>query len=548
MVKCPACGAGMRFDPASQMVKCDHCETKLEPETFSNSDAIMASQDTIFESTLYTCPQCGGEIVSDDDTVATFCSYCGASVMLEGRSVQMMAPSYVLPYRVTKEQCQVIYKNMINKAYFAPAYMKSDAQIQKIRGIYMPYWNYDLSKSGTVSFPAEKSYRRGDYIYTDHYGCTVDVSANYTGVSFDASSSFADELSGAISPFNYRENKGFLTAYMSGFYADIADVGADVYETEAHKTVAGDIGNEISKLPQLKGLTTHVNEGDVSLGLATKKKSVSYYPVWFLANRKGEYVSYAVINGQSGKAAADIPIDYKKYLIGSLLVSIPIILILDLLFTLTPGFIMLATALFSIISWIISDQQMNLLYTRNYYLNDKGLQSVQGMDRELAAKVAEQTIKKEPKKTSTAKGSTFLFLFVVTMMFIIALGAGMVGDLDAEAVQFMFMFGYFSLFIIAAISNSVKSKKPVSVSNKVIYKKPFKEKLNVLIKPIISLVFSIVVLLVNPVMDIWYYSATFVSMILVLISFADLIKLHNKLTMRLPRQFGKRGGDENEGV
>ena len=209
---------------------------------------------------------------------------------------------------------------------------------------------------------------------------------------------------------------------------------------------------------------------------------------------------------------------------------------------------MLATALFSIISWIISDQQMNLLYTRNYYLNDKGLQSVQGMDRELAAKVAEQTIKKEPKKTSTTNGSAFIIIFVAVIVFIFALSAGLGGDLDVGMLQGLFMFGYFGIFIFAAISNSVKVKKPVSVSNKVIYKKPFKEKLNVLIKPIISLVFSIVVLLVNPVMDIWYYSATFVSMILVLISFADLIKLHNKLTMRLPRQFGKRGGDENEGV
>ena len=52
------------------------------------------------------------------------------------------------------------------------------------------------------------------------------------------------------------------------------------------------------------------------------------FPVWFLSYRKKDRVAYATVNGQTGLVVADIPIDPKRYLLGSLLLAIPIFALL----------------------------------------------------------------------------------------------------------------------------------------------------------------------------------------------------------------------------
>ncbi len=373
MVKCPGCGSGMVFDPATQKVKCEHCQTMLEPEAASTT--MTVEDQGVFESVLYVCPQCGGEIVSDADTVATFCSYCGASVILESRVVQMVAPSHVIPFKVAKESCKNIYKGLLKKAIYAPSYMKSEEQINKVRGIYMPYWDYDFSKNGPIRLSAKKSYRRGDYVYTDHYVLAADISASYEGVSYDASSSFSDELSNSIAPFIASDAKEFNPSYLSGFYADTADVSNEVYSNDAKNIVKKDLQDYCRHIPEFRGYSID-SANDVTLGLTMTSKEVDYYPVWFLANRSSnDKISYAVINGQTGKVSADIPIDYKKYLIGTLLVSVPIIILLNMFLTLTPITMSIIAIIFSAIIFFTVNGQCDLIYKRENNLNDKGMLS-----------------------------------------------------------------------------------------------------------------------------------------------------------------------------
>ena len=372
MVKCPGCGSGMVFDPVSQKVKCEHCSTMLEPEVASTT--MTVEDQGVFESVLYVCPQCGGEIVSDADTVATFCSYCGASVILESRVVQMVAPSHVIPFKIPKESCKNIYKGLLSKAIYAPSYMKSEEQINKVRGIYMPYWDYDFTKNGQIRLNGRKSYRRGDYVYTDHYVLSADISASYEGVSYDASSSFSDELSNSIAPFIVSDAKEFNPSYLSGFYADTADVSDEVYSNDARNIVKSDLQNYCRNIPEFRGYTIDSNN-DVTIGLEMTSKEVDYYPVWFLANRHNDKISYAVINGQTGKVSADIPIDYTKYLIGTLILSVPIIVLLNMFLTLTPNTMAIIAIIFAAIIFFTVNGQCNLIYRRENNLNDKGMLS-----------------------------------------------------------------------------------------------------------------------------------------------------------------------------
>ena len=144
MIKCPGCGAALRFDPHEQLLVCDHCGSKYEPDQFEEYKYTnKAEEEQALEVTLYKCPNCGAELVSTDDTAATFCSYCGSNVMMESRMGRIEYPTRILPFRLDKKDAEAAYKKKLRESLFAPSDLKKDSTLEKFRGIYMPYWNYE---------------------------------------------------------------------------------------------------------------------------------------------------------------------------------------------------------------------------------------------------------------------------------------------------------------------------------------------------------------------------------------------------------------------
>ena len=77
MYNCPNCSGNLSFDIASQKLMCDYCKTQLDPYEYEKTRD--AEENDMFGVTVFTCPQCGGEIMTTNVTAAGFCTYCGAS-------------------------------------------------------------------------------------------------------------------------------------------------------------------------------------------------------------------------------------------------------------------------------------------------------------------------------------------------------------------------------------------------------------------------------------------------------------------------------------
>ena len=69
--------------------------------------------------------------------------------------------------------------------------------------------------------------------------------------------------------------------------------------------------------------------------------------------------------------------------------------------------------------------------------------------------------------------------------------------------------------------------------------------LPVLAKPAAAILFAFVIMIWNPVSDLYYYGGAAASMAAVIWSFLDIIERHNMLATRKLPQFNRRGGDEN---
>ena len=378
MIRCPNCGADMRFDPHSQKLSCENCDSQLTVESQINNKATAAEEyasqeEDSLNMTIFTCPQCGGELLSDDNTAATFCSFCGASILLESRVSQVKKPDLIIPFKMDRDDCSRAYQSMIKKAVFAPSSMKSQSQIDKFRAIYMPYWVYSYSQDGPVCVKGEQSRRMGDYVYTSHFRLDSYVNSQCDGIHFDSSSAFADRLSDSIAPYDLKNQKPFSSVYMSGYYADLGDVPSSVYEKEA-RDLAGEFNaDQLLRDPEYMGYGIGRSEVKKALNLEKNPDKQAFFPVWFLSsrNKSGDRVSYAVVNGQTGKISADIPIDPIKYLLASLALAIPLFIILNMLLTMTPSTLMIANIVLALAMLLASSFYMDKAYAVEIQVDNK---------------------------------------------------------------------------------------------------------------------------------------------------------------------------------
>lgn len=579
MYECPNCGGNLKFDITRQQLYCQYCDTSVDPDSFyKEKDAEEStSQDadaegkmpgkkgmSEYEVTVFTCPQCGGQILSEDTTAATFCSFCGAATILDSRISKERRPDYIIPFTKTEEECRHAYVRMMRRAIFAPSALKDASNIEKFRGIYMPYWVYSFEKKGKITFSGKKTRRKGNYLIIKHYQLQGELDAEYKGFTYDASAAFSDNLSAAIAPFDMKRARSFVPAFLSGFYADTNDVDQCVYKTEIEDIVIEDSCNKLLRKPICKRYDVHM---DYELQNAVRpdkcEAKLAMLPVWFLAYRNGDRVCYAAINGQTGKAAADIPIDFKKYLIGSALLTLPLFILLNLFFTFTPIRLLLVVIALGLFCAVIANGQVARLLAKEEGADDKGRvyagSASNRNDEELADAMAEERERYEKESPMREASDTrikvrkqmllfMLAIFVVPQVLLPLLGLLSRTSSGPDILRLLSLFvvvvGLCGIIWVFSFLYRALGISPKKQTGTAYYKGYWKEKLPTLIKPVAAAVLAILILILNPVSDWYYYIGAFVCMAAILWAIADIIKLHNVLSTRSLPQFNRRGGDE----
>lgn len=546
MYECPSCAANLRYDIYKQMLSCDHCGNTVDPYAFEKERDAEERND--YEVTIFSCPQCGGELISDDTTAATFCSYCGASTILDSRISKEKKPKRIIPFRQTTEQCKAAYHKMLRGAIFAPDELKDPNHIDKFRGIYMPYWLYSYELKGPLLLKG----RTQNSNVINYYDVHMEMDADYRDIPYDASSTFPDHVSASIGPFDNEDSKPFTPAFLSGFYADTNDVADWVYREDAEKLFRLDSSNylftqtdaEAYGVEDYFGMSVPSNMNPTS-----QKAELGLFPVWFLSYRNGDRVAYAVMNGQTGKMTAELPVDIKKYLGFSLLLAIPIFILLCFLPTMVPTQLLLLTAFLALLCGIIVNLQMSGAIAKDRYTDDKGQQYVET---------------ENPKSSPPAIMHNDFSIRRVWNFWTILLIAGAVIGIPVIlmpdytiphiinhpivlVIPLMIVAIYGLICLIQFLLKRKGMYTPAADTRSIWhgFGSDLKEKMPVIIKPILALITSILILLINPVEDTYYYLGAIVCMLAICWSITDMMKQYNRLTTRKLPQLNRRGGDEN---
>ncbi|MFD1396787.1 TFIIB-type zinc ribbon-containing protein [Kroppenstedtia eburnea] len=309
--KCPNCGDDMVFDSESGMLSCPSCARQDPIESFPEENVqTFFSED---EAKEYHCNNCGAVILTEAETTATTCGFCGAGVVLGDRLSRKLAPAKVIPFTISKEEAIQAFRKWCKNGRLTPKGFMTADRIKGITGIYVPFWLYDLNSRAKVKAVGTtvREYTSGDYIVTEtkYYDVYRDIDLHYVKVPVDASEKMNDELMDKLEPYDYGLLKKFKMPYLAGYIAEKYNYDDQDLLPRVKQKIKEYTDTYIRST--ISGYSSVRYE---SKQIDTQKKHADYVllPVWMVYYDYEKTEHTFAMNGQTGKVVGKPPISVGK--------------------------------------------------------------------------------------------------------------------------------------------------------------------------------------------------------------------------------------------
>ena len=341
--KCPDCGADMAFDSKTGRLHCDSCGHEEVVENFSNAD-FEDFEESFHSSTFenedvkqYQCKNCGAILLTDKDTTATTCSFCGAPVILGDRLSGELAPSKVIPFGVSKSEAEAAFKKWCGHSFLFPDEFKKAIRVKQLVGMYVPFWLYDSCGQGEVMAHCTRvrTTDDGDYIttHTSHYDVYRKANIIYRNIPADASEKMPDDMMDKLEPFDYSNMKKFNAPYLAGFISE----KYNYTDREMFPRIQSRISNYMDTYMHnsIRGYSS-VNFVNRNYNIRQLKAEYALFPVWMVYYDYDHSEYTFAMNGQTGKIVGKPPISAPK-VIGSIAGLTAIMFIICRIITIIQG-------------------------------------------------------------------------------------------------------------------------------------------------------------------------------------------------------------------
>ena len=327
--KCINCGGPLEFNPAKQMFSCEYCRSdftekelkdhfgeldeKLNDENNKVDETQTEDDEFGFGGVLFSCPNCGAEVVTDETTAATECVYCHSPVVLSGRLAGDMKPNLVIPFGFTEKDAKEKFYAMCKKKWFLPKDFVSDAHIEQMKGVYYPYWLVDSDKAGSCNATGKKyrTWRSGDYEYKETKTYSISRMGNIAFQKFPQSALSKEDhhMMKFVNPYDNEALTDFSMSYLSGFQAEKRDTErADVQEQVDKELL--EYSKKIFKdtMSQYDSVTLD----NIQMNTVQEDWKYALFPVWLMSYKYKDKQKIFAINGQTGKTYGELPCSLGK--------------------------------------------------------------------------------------------------------------------------------------------------------------------------------------------------------------------------------------------
>jgi len=325
--KCPSCGNALKFEPNSGNFTCEFCGSTFEKTYLDTLDdkaykqekpsLSQEEQNKGGEQYLYSCPSCGAELVTSDTTAATMCYYCHNPVVIVGRLEEAYRPDALLPFKYDMQGAKDRFFKWIRKKKYVPKEFISQESVQRLTGVYYPYWlaDYEASASfiGEGQIVTHTATASHNITTTKYYSISRDVDISFRNIQRSALQKADHKLSDGIHPYQLEELTDFAPSYLSGFMAEKRDVAKEAIYSSVESELQG-----YAQPLATSGTPYTAFVGSTTMKLKGNRYRYTLLPAWVMTYRgdKGKMYYYAM-NGQTEEVCGVLPVDKKKLLLHS---------------------------------------------------------------------------------------------------------------------------------------------------------------------------------------------------------------------------------------
>ena len=339
-VKCPSCAAEMVYSPEEGALVCPYCGSHLEIEASSSpieEHIFEFSQSHAQEWGLSTkvihCSNCGADMVADENVTARVCAYCGSPMITQAENSNCIAPEAILPFKISSDTAKRYFKNWVKSRFFAPRALREQNTLQKLSGVYIPYFTYDCNTESDYSAQAGTHYYETEMVTVQRDGKAVTeerkvMKTRWNPVNGHFASNFDDILILASKNidsklitlnYNLKELVPYQKEFIYSFLAENNNISKEDCWTSAQNVIKIKLEEEIKKVinaDEVRGLTFSTAYNNITF------KSI-LLPAWISSYLfKGKTYKF-MINGQSGEIDGQSPVSALRIFI-SILVAMGI--------------------------------------------------------------------------------------------------------------------------------------------------------------------------------------------------------------------------------
>jgi len=352
-IKCPNCSGNLKFNPDTQKLGCDFCGASFDPSLFDAkidelvTDAPAAEAAPVAEAqpsgpaeqittevsealgpsdevkpgehqsnvnegeqVEFVCNSCGARVVTDKNTSATFCAFCGSPAMVGQRLTNEFRPQYMIPFKISRQKAENAFLKWAGGGKWTPFGFVSKENVKKLTGLYVPFWLFNIKAHIDVEGTAEDVSYSGDKQITSHYEIKRVGDVEWKNIPLDGETRIDDKLMEAIEPFNFANMIPYDYDYIPGFYADRYDQDAQALAKRAtDRGIAGmdqvikkSIGKKYDRHRITKNRST----------ITSMAANYALLPVWFMSYKYHNQMYYFAMNGQTGEVAGKVPVSKVK--------------------------------------------------------------------------------------------------------------------------------------------------------------------------------------------------------------------------------------------
>ena len=153
---CAACGAQAEWNPAKQALVCSFCGTET-PFSVDSTGAVIEldlakalreipdeSRGWLAEKRSVQCQSCKAVSVFDPERVAQRCDFCGSPALIPYNEIKApIRPQSLLPFKVSEGAVREQMRRWYASKWLAPNSLRTRALVDRVRGVYIPYWTFD---------------------------------------------------------------------------------------------------------------------------------------------------------------------------------------------------------------------------------------------------------------------------------------------------------------------------------------------------------------------------------------------------------------------